>query len=412
MNNHKYFFKLSAFFFTFLIWFFSSGFDNGTVLKTKDGKKKYRIESYLGKGDFGTVYRVQPVGTKVSAPMAMKVVHDTLPKEVQNITKRGYDLYLSKCKKGCGPSIHTVSAAGDYYSVSNSRSGPFFAVLSELASEDSVRFGNFLYQRLSTDPLESIQALSIAYNELGEGILQLQEHELVLSDLKPENILLIGNRLKFADFDSLNQVKAQNPGIVTLIYAGIEYMIPEYPLPTKSDFFGLGSILSSWLLGKSAFEVYMSEYQRLNGNLPLLYQEPESQPDAQRRFRSTMIEIFTRSAAEGPLKLEGSYPVSLAPDGRLLSSAEAPPKLSLLWKDALRTAFSVRKLEIIGGAKQIQIDRFSSLYDLLTERVISLLEIRPNNRSFRRIDEEYLPNRAPFESALESYQRCQGSLEK
>ncbi|MCA2959349.1 MAG: hypothetical protein IOD12_03795 [Silvanigrellales bacterium] len=118
---------------SFLFWSLSSGFDNGTLIKTEDGEQIFRIESTLGHGDFGTVYKVQPTTVSNSSTMALKVFDQSLPEMWRNIGRRGYELYVSVCQGGCGPALHNVSIASEFRSVSDPAARPFFGVLSELA---------------------------------------------------------------------------------------------------------------------------------------------------------------------------------------------------------------------------------------------------------------------------------------
>jgi serine/threonine protein kinase/Tfp pilus assembly protein PilF len=210
----------------------------------------YRIESSLGEGGMGVVYRA--LDTKLNRPVAIKLLSDHL---ADAAARRRFQREAQTASSLNHPHIVTVYDVGEVdgrqYLVTEFVDG---GTLKDWA-QATTRTWRQIVELLTgvADGLAAAHAAGIAHR-----------------DIKPENILVAKNGYaKLADFGLAKLWEATDSVAVTrtlsaghtrpgMIVGTISYMSPEQaagqPLDARSDIFSFGVVLYELLAGRRPFE--------------------------------------------------------------------------------------------------------------------------------------------------------------
>ena len=210
----------------------------------------YRLESRLGEGGMGTVYRAQD--TKLNRPVAIKVLSDDL---ADTAARRRFQREAQMASSLNHPHILTVYDVGEFegrqYIVTEFVDG---GTLKDWAQQEKRTWKQIV--ELLTGVADGLAAAHTA------GILH--------RDIKPANILVAKNGYaKLADFGLAKLAKPERPSedlTQTLteahtrpgaIVGTVAYMSPEQasgrPLDARSDIFSFGVALYELLAGRRPF---------------------------------------------------------------------------------------------------------------------------------------------------------------
>ena len=209
--------------------------------------QKYYLESKLGVGGMGTVYRAGRllIGDRV----AVKVLHPDQMADPQAVERFRREAQTAARLKH--PNVVTV------YDFGVSREGLNYQVM-ELAEGESLRSLVEQHGRLAeTAAAEIIRQVCAALDEAhGQGIVH--------RDIKPENILVQiipgGLQVKLLDFGiaALRDVKAGRLTRTGAVMGTPHYMSPEHclgeELDGRSDIYSLGIVLFEMLTGVVPFD--------------------------------------------------------------------------------------------------------------------------------------------------------------
>jgi len=200
----------------------------------------YRVESVLGRGGMGSVYKATQLS--LGRPVAMKVLAADLVRDEQfaGRFKREADA-LSRLSH---PNIVTVIDRGEV-------DGQPYLVMEYVE-------GPSLRDLLRGGPLEPAAALRIVSSVLA-ALEHAHDKEIIHRDIKPENVLLArGDVVKVADFGLsrlLGPVDTTRLTRTHLTLGTYEYMAPEQreksrEADSRSDLYATGVVLYEMLTGE------------------------------------------------------------------------------------------------------------------------------------------------------------------
>jgi predicted ATPase len=210
----------------------------------------YEIESLLGAGGMGEVYRARD--PRLNRVVAIKILPAEFSQETERFRRFERE---ARCASALNhPNIVTIHELG--------QDGSTHYIAMELVE------GKTLRELLSAGSLPVRKAIEIAA-QVAEGLAKAHEADVAHRDLKPENLIVASDGLvkildfglaklaplggELADLGTLSASDTQ-PG---LIMGTLQYMSPEQVnggrLDTRSDQFSLGLVLYEMVTGKRAF---------------------------------------------------------------------------------------------------------------------------------------------------------------
>jgi len=211
----------------------------------------YQIESLLGAGGMGEVYRARD--TRLDRTVAIKILTQGLPDtpEVRQRFER---------------EARAVS----------SLSHPHICVLYDVGNQDGIEYlvmeyleGETLAARITKGPLATSELLRFA-SQIADALDKAHRQGIVHRDLKPANVMLTKTGAKLLDFGLAKdeEILQGDPGssptmsrpltVQGTILGTMQYMSPEQlegkPADARSDIFSFGAILYEMATGRKAFE--------------------------------------------------------------------------------------------------------------------------------------------------------------
>lgn len=226
-------------------------FLEGDLLSLKDGKT-FKVDSEIGEGGFGTVYKV--VNMVDQKPFALKLLEffKMKPSETQQILSRFHEGY----KAGLIPSENLVHNLGSGFFDNN----PY--VLMDYCPNGNLAKNKTNYRTES-------QVLNLA-SDLCMGLRDLHQNGYVHRDFKPENVLFDSSMTaKLCDFDISGRyglhdkrvTVVNRSGEVLEVWGTLAYSAPEQ-MDHKEAYRYLGPQMDIFSLGVTLYELLT------NGNLP------------------------------------------------------------------------------------------------------------------------------------------------
>lgn len=215
----------------------------------------YKIESWLGAGGMGEVYRA--TDTRLGRAVAVKVLSEHLSMHPDALTR-----FECEARAVATLSHTNILAIHDF----GDEDGIAYAVMELLRGET-------LRARLNRSQLDVHNAIEIAL-AIAEGLTAAHAKGITHRDLKPENIFLTdGGIIKILDFglaqmepllsnedidkgaDEVSKPALSETG---LLVGTVAYMSPEQAegrnVDLRSDVFSFGSVLYEMLTGQRAFQ--------------------------------------------------------------------------------------------------------------------------------------------------------------
>jgi serine/threonine-protein kinase len=249
--------------------------------------EKYRLDSRIGEGAMGTVYRATLVAK--GDTRAVKLLN---PKYV-SVDPKARERFRNEGKTGPLFEHRNVVKTYDYGEVGGDQAYLAMELLDGQSLRDYMR-----ERRLAID-----EAVDIAL-QAASGAEALHGKEILHRDLKPENIMLIsdgrGNRLvKLLDFGLAKPIKRLEPEysrttVALKEFVGtIKYTSPENCngeiLDERSDIYSLGVILYEMLAGRTPFGGTDDEVER---------QHREATPTPVEKLRPDVPAVLAKLVAE------------------------------------------------------------------------------------------------------------------
>jgi eukaryotic-like serine/threonine-protein kinase len=212
----------------------------------------YQIESLLGAGGMGEVYRARD--TRLDRTVAIKIltqgVADT-PEVRQRFEREA----------------RAVS----------SLSHPHICVLYDVGNQDGIEYlvmeyleGETLAARIARNPLSTTELLRTA-SQIADALDKAHRQGIVHRDLKPANVMMTRTGAKLLDFGLAKDeeiLQSGDPGssptmsrpltVQGTILGTMQYMSPEQlegkPADARSDIFSFGAVVYEMATGRKAFE--------------------------------------------------------------------------------------------------------------------------------------------------------------
>jgi hypothetical protein len=223
----------------------------------------YEIESLIGAGGMGEVYRARD--TRLQRDVAIKILPSSLTQDQDRL--RRFEQEARAVAALNHPNLLTVfdvgtvpvaQQAGEASVATAVAASPY--IVSELLE------GATLRERLVSGALRERRALDYAI-QIAQGLAAAHERGIVHRDLKPDNIFVTeGGRVKILDFGLAKLVESNSSDadvtVQSVTQAGvvlgtIGYMSPEQvrgkSADTRSDIFSFGVVLYEMLAGRRAF---------------------------------------------------------------------------------------------------------------------------------------------------------------
>ncbi len=220
------------------------------LLASGDRLGPYRVDSSLGAGGMGEVYRA--VDTRLGRAVAVKVLSGPRAHDPERLQR-----FEQEARVAASLSHANVLALHDV----GSQDGVDYAVFELLE-------GQTLRARLEAGPLPVSKAVDYAV-QICQGLAAVHARGIVHRDLKPDNVFVTRTgQVKILDFGlakrgprGLGMLEggceartATEPG---LLVGTCGYMAPEQargrPADPRSDIFSLGALLYEMLTGRRAF---------------------------------------------------------------------------------------------------------------------------------------------------------------
>jgi len=285
---------------------------NAAELAPGDTVGHYRIESKLGEGGMGVVYKASD--TRLRRSVALKFV------------KEGFNRRSGREARAVAalnhPNICTLYDVGPNYLAMELIEGPSLA------------------ERIAKGPIPPKEALAVG-RQIAEALEAAHEKGIVHRDLKPANIKLTAEgQVKVLDF---GLAKVQEPGAggseeaptltVTATEAGMilgtaAYMSPEQaggkPIDKRADIWSFGVVLWELLTGHRLFEgetLTQTLAEVLRGPIDFVKLPPETPLEIRRLLRRCLdrdVKNRLRDIGEARIAIEvalaGDAPLEGAPD--------------------------------------------------------------------------------------------------
>jgi serine/threonine-protein kinase len=223
---------------------------------------RYRIESRIGEGAMGAVYKARHV--KVGRAFAVKVLHARLLEDKKVLQR--FEREAELAGRLCHPNVIGVVDVGEL------PDGTRYMVMDFVEGDD-------LGVLVSEAPMPPARVIHLTRQML-EGLYHAHEHGLIHRDFKPENVIVEhdthGQEVpRIVDFGIAILAEGGEspdaPGRLTtngLVLGTPHYMAPEQsiadPIDHRIDLFALGIIVYELLCGKLPFEGSGVEVARAN----------------------------------------------------------------------------------------------------------------------------------------------------
>jgi serine/threonine-protein kinase len=202
---------------------------------------KYRIDSVLGEGAMGVVYRAHDPG--IDRAVAIKTVHTHL---ISAEERESWLDRFAREAKAAGRCMHPNLVTVFDYLIE--RETPYLVM--EFVDAET------LGDRLARGPLPSIAEIDALMAQILAGLGAIHGAGIVHRDVKPANIMLLPDgRVKIADF-GVARVESLGATMGGMIGTP-SYMSPEQfrgaPVDARSDIFACGVILFELLTGQKPY---------------------------------------------------------------------------------------------------------------------------------------------------------------
>jgi eukaryotic-like serine/threonine-protein kinase len=235
---------------------------------------RYQIESMLGQGGMGRVYKAYD--KELDRPVALKVLQPELSSDPNAMQRFKQELLLSsRISHKNILRIHDLGEADNIKFIS-------------MAFVD----GQDLHHLLRSGKLSTERAQNIA-EQLCEALDAAHSEGIIHRDLKPQNVLMgAGDHVYISDFGLAKSLESSAAGMTrTGQYLGTpRYMAPEQveagKVDKRTDLYALGLILFEMVTGEDAFKG--------DSTLQIMYRRVKEKPPNPKQINPELPDYFAR----------------------------------------------------------------------------------------------------------------------
>jgi serine/threonine-protein kinase len=200
----------------------------------------YRIDSRIGRGGMGVVYRAHHLSLERRA--ALKVIAPDLA-ESSGFRER-FSREARVAAALTHPNIVTVYDAGEV-------DGTLYLAMQYIEGSDLARM-------LATDGhLKPYRAIDVC-RQIGDALDAAHERGLIHRDVKPANVLIEGRNAYLTDFGLTKRLGGTQVTMAGDVVGTIHYVAPEQiegrEVTARSDIYALGCVLYHCLTGRMPYE--------------------------------------------------------------------------------------------------------------------------------------------------------------
>lgn len=202
--------------------------------------EKYKIESELGRGGMGRVYKAEDI--RLRRPVALKFLPPNLVQD-----REARERFVREAQAASAldhPNICTI------YEIAETDADQMFIAMAYYGGES-------LKERIGQGPLAIDEALNIAV-QMADGLARAHEAGMVHRDIKPANILITPrDEVKIVDFGLAKLTGMHITTSVGVPMGTVLYMSPEQArgdkVDKRTDIWALGVVLYEMLTGALPF---------------------------------------------------------------------------------------------------------------------------------------------------------------
>jgi eukaryotic-like serine/threonine-protein kinase len=280
---------------------------------------RYQIESMLGQGGMGRVYKAHD--KELDRPVALKVLQPELASDANAMQRFKQELLLaSRISHKNILRIHDLGEADNIKFIS-------------MAFVD----GQDLHHLLRSGKLAMDRAQNIA-QQLCEALDAAHSEGIIHRDLKPQNVLMgAGDHVYVSDFGLAKSLESSAAGMTrTGQYLGTpRYMAPEQveagQVDKRTDLYALGLILFEMVTGEDAFKG--------DSTLQIMYRRVKEKPPNPKQINPEVPDYLSRII----LRCLERDPAYRYQDAREILSDLLAAHVTRPAKDLRRTLLDVRK---------------------------------------------------------------------
>ncbi|HMI75359.1 MAG TPA: protein kinase [Steroidobacteraceae bacterium] len=269
---------------------------------------RYVIESQVGSGGMGTVYkaldRSRSEHNETEPHVAIKILHEQTQGRPEVVSKLRREFYSAQVLSH--PSVVKV------YELDLDHDFSFFTM--ELIEGESL-FS--VMQKLHPLPRHYVWAV---IREVGRGLAHAHDRRVIHGDLKPQNVMVTNNReLRILDFGT----SSESATALTPAYASCEILEGREPDP-RDDLFALACLSYELLAGQHPFE------QRRSTEARSLKMTPQRPPGLSGRQWKALTAALSWDRADRPRSVRdwlADLALDKAPLGAIpkAQDSKAPP---------------------------------------------------------------------------------------
>jgi serine/threonine protein kinase len=281
----------------------------------------YRIESRVGRGGMGVVYRATDLA--LDRPVALKVLSEDLAKDA-GFRRR----FVSESKLAASldhPNVIPIHAAGEHEGI--------LYIAMRFVPGDDLR--TVLRDEGPMDPERAVRIIA----QIASALDAAHAHGLVHRDVKPANVLLTADDHAYlTDFGLTKRLSADTEATRSgMVLGTLDYIAPEQirgeTIGPFTDVYSLGCMFTHLLTGQVPFTLPTEE-----GKLWAHFSEPPPKPSARVPSLGTRFDgVVARAMAKRPVD---RYPSAGAVGAAARAALGAAPSPALVRRDDLTRALT------------------------------------------------------------------------